>query len=61
MRVLPVRRRGAERLLRDALKQANARPAGTGGSPTDVQLLGQVSGSATTGRRFGSIGRAELA
>jgi hypothetical protein len=46
MRVLRARRnRGPDRLLRDALKRMNAQTASTAGSPTDVQLLGQVSGS----------------
>jgi hypothetical protein len=39
------RDRGADRLLRDALKRASAHTARTDGSPAEVQLLGQVSGS----------------
>lgn len=46
MRVFRSRRRGPDRLLYDALKRANAHTTGAAGSPTDVQLLGQVSGSA---------------
>lgn len=38
------RARGSERLLRDALKRAAAHTNHTAGLPTDVQLLGQVSG-----------------
>jgi len=43
MRVFGRRDRGADRLLRDALKRVNAHGASAAGSPTDVQLLGQVS------------------
>ena len=39
------RDRGGDRLLRDALERANAQTPRTAESPTDVQLLGQVSGS----------------
>ncbi len=46
MRVFRARRdRGADRLLRDALERASAYAASAAGSPTDVQLLGQISGS----------------
>jgi hypothetical protein len=34
-----------DRLLRDALERASAHRASAAGSPTDVQLLGQISGS----------------
>jgi hypothetical protein len=43
MRILPRRTRGPDRLLRDALQRVNAHTARAGGSPTDVQLLAQVS------------------
>jgi hypothetical protein len=43
MRLLPRRTRRPDRLLRDALERVNEHAARAGGSPTDVQLLGQVS------------------
>jgi hypothetical protein len=36
--------RGGDRLLRDALERASAHTASAAESPTDVQLLGQISG-----------------
>jgi hypothetical protein len=45
MRVPGARTRRPDYLLRSALERANARAAGVVGSPTAVQLLGQVSGS----------------
>jgi hypothetical protein len=38
-------RRGPDRLLRDALERTRAHTASAAGTPTDVQLLGQISGS----------------
>jgi hypothetical protein len=43
MRLFPRRTRGPDRLLRDALQRVNAHTARARGSPTDVQLLAQVS------------------
>lgn len=43
MKLLPRRTRDTDRLLRDALQRINAHTARAGGSPTDVQLLAQVS------------------
>jgi hypothetical protein len=43
MRLLPHRTRSPDRLLRDALRRINTQLASASGSPTDVQLLGQVS------------------
>ncbi len=45
MRVPGARARRPDYLLRSALKRAGAHAAGGVGSPTSVQLLGQVSGS----------------
>lgn len=45
MRVPGARRRRPDHLLRSALKRADTHAAGVVGSPTSVQLLGQVSGS----------------
>jgi hypothetical protein len=44
MKLLPTRRRTADRVLRDALTRADPHAVGPTGSPTAVQLLGQISG-----------------
>jgi hypothetical protein len=45
VRLFPRRDRSLDGLVRDAIKRANAHAASTAGSPKDVQLLGQISGS----------------
>jgi len=45
MRAIRARRGGGERLLRVAVDRVNEYTARTDGSPVEVQLLGQVSGS----------------